>query len=277
MPPPPPRPALNLLRLHGFPIVRQLVLEEALFRASAANWFVMNDGAAAPAVVLGISGRPAELVHGAAAAAAAVPLVRRFTGGGTVVVDGDTLLTSLIVSGDAAAPHVPPHPRPVMEWAAAAFGAATRGLLADAAGAPLELTLRENDFVLGASGVGVKCGGNAQAISRGRWLHHTSFLWDYCPARMALLRAPARQPAYRAGREHGAFVARLCDAAPSRAALVAALAGAAEAAGFAVREASLGEAEAALALNKLCGTRVLDLAEYLDLAETPAPAAAAGR
>lgn len=31
------------------------------------------------------------------AAAAGLPVIKRFSGGGTVVVDGDTLLTSLIV------------------------------------------------------------------------------------------------------------------------------------------------------------------------------------
>ena len=42
-----------------------------------------------------------------------------------------------------------------------------------------------------------KFGGNAQAITKQRWLHHTSFLWDFQEARMALLQHPARVPAYR--------------------------------------------------------------------------------
>ena len=36
-----------------------------------------------------------------------------------------------------------------------------------------------------------------QAITRGRWLHHTTFLWDFDDAHMALLRHPDRAPAYR--------------------------------------------------------------------------------
>ena len=32
---------------------------------------------------------------------------------------------------------------------------------------------RENDYVLGD----VKFGGNAQAVTRGDFVHHTSFLW----------------------------------------------------------------------------------------------------
>lgn len=56
-----------------------------------------------------------------------------------------------------------------------------------------------------------KFGGNAQAITKGRWLHHTSFLWAFQPDRMALLRQPAKAPAYRAVRPHA-----LACRAPSR-------------------------------------------------------------
>lgn len=48
--------AVRLLRLRGFPILQQLQLEEALLRADAGNWFLINDGTPDPAVVLGISG-----------------------------------------------------------------------------------------------------------------------------------------------------------------------------------------------------------------------------
>jgi lipoate-protein ligase A len=43
----------------------------------------------------------------------------------------------------------------------------------------------------------LKFGGNAQAITSQRWLHHTSFLWDYNPANMQALKNPAKQPMYR--------------------------------------------------------------------------------
>ena len=42
-----------------------------------------------------------------------------------------------------------------------------------------------------------KFGGNAQSITGKRWLHHTSFLWDYRPEAMALLKHPPRSPKYR--------------------------------------------------------------------------------
>ncbi len=136
-------PLVRLLRLRGLPILQQLRLEEALLRADAGNWCILNDGSATPAVVLGISGcargpggyrtlrtllplytrvtralpcrKPGELVHEAAAAAAGVPLIKRFSGGGTVVVDADTLFATLILNASAL-PDVECYPRPIMRW-----------------------------------------------------------------------------------------------------------------------------------------------------------------
>jgi hypothetical protein len=64
---------------------------------------------------------------------------------------------------------------------------------------------------------------------------------------MALLRHPARAPAYRAGRPHAGFVTSLRAAgARDRAGLLAALPAALAAAGFEVLPTSLEEAEAVL-------------------------------
>ena len=52
---------------------------------------------------------------------------------------------------------------------------------------PPQFSLRENDYVLGAH----KIGGNAQSIVKGRWVHHTSFLWDFDPAKMRYLQVRA--------------------------------------------------------------------------------------
>jgi hypothetical protein len=70
-----------------------------------------------------------------------------------------------------------------------------------------------------------KFGGNAQAITSRRWLHHTSFLWDYQPASMELLTNPAKQPAYRQARPClGAGAGRAWEG-PREGALAAAAAG----------------------------------------------------
>ena len=65
-----------------------------------------------------------------------------------------------------------------------------------------DFALRENDYVAGQR----KFGGNAQSISGPRWVHHTSFLWDFKPQHMALLANPAKQPEYRGKREHVDFL-----------------------------------------------------------------------
>jgi len=42
-----------------------------------------------------------------------------------------------------------------------------------------------------------KFGGNAQSITKNRWIHHTSFLWDYDVKNMDYLKLPMRAPTYR--------------------------------------------------------------------------------
>ena len=76
--------------------------------------------------------------------------------------------------------------------------------------------LVENDFTV----AGRKIAGNAQTITKGRWLQHTSFLWDFKSERMALLKEPARRPEYRGEREHGSFLTPIVSLGVERAAFV---------------------------------------------------------
>eukprot|EP01023_Acetabularia_acetabulum_P003168 TRINITY_DN11343_c0_g2_i7.p2 TRINITY_DN11343_c0_g2~~TRINITY_DN11343_c0_g2_i7.p2 ORF type:complete len:136 (-),score=7.87 TRINITY_DN11343_c0_g2_i7:147-554(-) len=75
-----------------------------------------------------------------------------------------------------------------------------------------DFKLRENDYVFGE----LKFGGNAQAITGKRWLHHTSFLWDYNLNNMKLLKNPSRAPKYREGRDHEQFLCKLKDFLPNQ-------------------------------------------------------------
>ena len=57
------KPRMSFLRLQA-PIQEQLRIEEALFRAeSQRNWFIYNDKHEPATIVMGISGKPEQLLH----------------------------------------------------------------------------------------------------------------------------------------------------------------------------------------------------------------------
>ena len=91
--------------------------------------------------------------------------------------------------------------------------------------------LIENDFTV----AGRKVAGNAQCITKGRWLQHTSFLWDFSKDRMALLQEPARRPQYRGNRKHGTFLTPMISLGMERGAFVEGIQDAVEARGFDVQ------------------------------------------
>lgn len=123
------------------------------------------------------------------------------------------------------------------------------------------------DYALGER----KFGGNAQAISKDRWVHHTSFLWDYLPERMELLKHPSRAPEYRAGRAHSDFIVPLREVAGlEREGFVDGLAWCLETEGFKVVEGRLEEAEDALEKCTLIGSKELLPEDYLSLLDTDA-------
>ncbi|WZZ74309.1 hypothetical protein YC2023_085679 [Brassica napus] len=191
-------PLMNLVRLKGTPILEQLLLEERLLRASTDNWCIVNDGTNVPTIVMGMSGKPSQLLEVGPVIKDRIPVIKRFTGGGTVIVDKSTLFVSLICNKDDV-PSVQPYPRSVMAWSGSLYGEVFEGVDG--------FHLRENDYVFGDR----KFGGNAQSIIRNRWIHHTSFLWDYNVRNMAYLKLPSKVPQYRLERDHTEFVCRMKD------------------------------------------------------------------
>ncbi|PQP93122.1 hypothetical protein Pyn_31177 [Prunus yedoensis var. nudiflora] len=194
-------PLMNLIRLKGIPILQQLHLEEQLLRTSSDNWCIMNDGTKDPTIVMGISGKPAELLEIDLVLRDQIPVIRRFTGGGTVTVDHNTVFVTFICNTDAVA-GLQPYPRPIMSWSSLLYSRVFEGRG--------DFQLRENDYVFGNR----KFGGNAQSITKTRWIHHTSFLWDYEVRNMAYLRLPKRIPEYRLARDHLEFICCLKDYIP---------------------------------------------------------------
>lgn len=180
------------LKLKNISIFDQLQLEEALLRTSSENWVIVNEGSS-PAIVMGIGGKIEQLINVNHLAKKPIPLIRRFSGGGTVVVDSETIFVTLIFQNKCV--QVDPYPVPIMNW--------TEELYRPLFG-PL-FHLKENDYCYGQ----LKFGGNAQSITKGRWLHHTSLLWNFKEDLMTYLKIPKRQPSYRNQRSHKDFLTPL--------------------------------------------------------------------
>ncbi|KAF1774924.1 Biotinyl protein ligase (BPL) and lipoyl protein ligase (LPL), catalytic domain [Phytophthora cactorum] len=166
------KPLVSFLRLRA-PIQEQLKIEEALFRAdSQRNWFIYNDQHSPATIVMGISGKPEQLLHQDAVKRDGIPVLKRFSGGGTVIVDHNTVFTTFICKHQDF-PQVKPFPREIMAWSQDFFSPFFSRICHE----DLKFLLREDDYVFNDR----KFGGNAQSLSKGRWLHHTSFLWDFDP------------------------------------------------------------------------------------------------
>ncbi|KAK3262783.1 hypothetical protein CYMTET_28378 [Cymbomonas tetramitiformis] len=239
---------VKLLRVNRLPILQQLRLEEALLRADQGNWCVINDGTPDTSVVMGISGKVSSLVNAKEAKRDNIPVIKRFSGGGTVVVDQDTIFATLILNS-AAVPSVPCFPGHIMDWSETFYKHAFRETA--------EYALRENDYVLGER----KFGGNAQSITKNRWLHHTSFLWDFPEKNMAYLKHPPKAPKYRQGRAHGEFLTTLKQHLDSRENFLQGLEDCLEVSGFVPHKVELKDAQQLLSYEYLKSTKLVDLEE----------------
>jgi lipoate-protein ligase A len=191
---------IHLLDLGSTPIFEQLRIEEALLRSTDLNICVINQGSPR-AIVMGISGMPEKLIEMDLVKEAQIPVIQRFSGGGTVIVDEDTLFMTFILNKDKLP--ISPFPEPILRWSAYFYTKAWN--------IP-QFHLIENDYAIGRK----KCGGNAQYIQKERWLHHTSFLWDYKPENMTFLQLPEKRPKYRENRVHSDFLCKLKDFETSR-------------------------------------------------------------
>jgi lipoate-protein ligase A len=194
------KPAIHLLVLENVAIYEQLQIEEALLRADMRNFCIFNTGSP-PAVVLGISGKIEELVNSSTMERAPLPMIRRFSGGGTVVIDQSSCFISFIANSHDVS--VKCCPGSIHNFAIEIYQKSFPDIA---------LQLLENDYIIGEK----KYGGNAQYLCKDRWLHHTSFLWDYSDALMDYLLLPKKMPNYRNKRTHSAFLGKLCEHLPSK-------------------------------------------------------------
>ena len=192
----------KLLKLSGVPIFEQLQIEEALLRTSSDNWCILNTGSPS-AIVMGISGKPEKLLDLEKVSYEKIPVIKRFSGGGTVYIDQQTVFATLICN--SAKFNLPLQPKPILEWSEAFYAPLFKGF-----------ALRENDYVFGEK----KFGGNALYIQKERFLLHTSFF----PEKMECLLLPEKRPSYRGLRTHADFLCTLKPYYPEKEALLEAFA-----------------------------------------------------
>jgi lipoate-protein ligase A len=262
------------VRAASLSALERLLLEECLLRHSPRNWIVVGDHCAGPhqylhmptttdsasksmnttnnnkpCIIMGIGGKPRELLHVDKVRAQEMETIKRFSGGGTVVMNRDCIWTTIIGRSNTTTcngadqkqqeqqqqqqpssvplriEHVPAFPRPIMEWTAAAvFGPFFEQLNQQQHQQQQQqqskrlhdmphFQLVQHDYVFAHDddAPGRKMGGNAQAIVRQGWLHHSSFLWDYNDNDMLVLKLPHKRHEYRGDRNHAEFLLKLKD------------------------------------------------------------------
>jgi lipoate-protein ligase A len=258
------------LRGHGISAIERLLLEEFLLRHDSRSWAIVgtheplghrfltpttrtttresNSFDPSCIIVMGIGGKPEKLLNIPKVKEDGIMVIKRFSGGGTVVLDPNSIWTTWI-GRTSHFPEVDPYPRSIMDWSSStAFQSVFDKLKEESLQIPLRgpktmvveckscgaidsvgtlflgkpptttttrldipnFALRENDYVLGEK----KVGGNAQSIVKDGWLHHTSFLWDYDPDNMSYLTLPTKRPQYRGDRDHTDFLVKLKDIYP---------------------------------------------------------------
>jgi lipoate-protein ligase A len=152
----------------------------------------------AHAVVLGAAGQVEAEVDTGACARDHIPIRRRASGGGTVLLGEGCLLYSLVLSYARAEELTQ-----IGSSYQYILGRVRQALDVQVPGIALAGT---SDLALG----GRKFSGNAQQRKRCHLLHHGTLLYRFELGQVArYLKPPPRQPDYRQGRDHGAFLMNL--------------------------------------------------------------------
>lgn len=159
-------------------------------------------------VVLGRSSIAKKEVNLAACSQERVSVLRRSSGGGTIVAGPGCLMYAVVLSTESA-PHlrmVDSAHRFVLERMAEVFSGVPNLSMSREGISDLVLHSTESARATGHA----KCSGNALRCKRNHLLYHGTLLYDFQLDRIArLLGIPQRQPDYRANRGHSDFVTNL--------------------------------------------------------------------
>jgi lipoate-protein ligase A len=162
-----------------------------------------------PLVVAGRSTRVEQEIDVAECARREVPIVRRSSGGATIVAGPGCLMYAVLLSFEAR-PELRDIGRAhtfVLEKLEAAIGACGVGV--ERAGTS-DLVIADRGSMSSEANVLRKFSGNSLRVRRTHCLYHGTLLYDFDLTLIGqCLKMPPRRPEYRAGREHGEFVTNL--------------------------------------------------------------------
>lgn len=145
-------------------------------------------------VVMGLSGRTGAEVNSEECERRKIPVLRRISGGGTVVQGPGCLNYALVAPLDA---------NPVFSSVSASYEWILGRIVA-------QFPALQRSGMSDLCWEGRKVSGNAQKRSRRALLHHGTVLYDFDISLLSkLLPHPPREPAYRERRGHSEFVANL--------------------------------------------------------------------
>ena len=148
------------------------------------------------AVVLGSGGKLADDVNDDACAAHGVPILRRSSGGGTVLLGAGCLCFSVVLAFGRD---------PILEDLHGSYAYILRRVIDALPVQGVELA-GVCDLAVG----GKKFSGNAQQRKRHHLLHHGTILYDFDLSLIPrYLREPPRRPDYRGSRDHDTFIRNL--------------------------------------------------------------------
>ncbi len=148
-------------------------------------------------VVVGSGGKVTEEVNLMACDAENIPVRRRSSGGGTVVLGPGCLCYSLILSQEQ---------RPYLSGINDSYA----WILNRLADSIKDICLAQLEGSSDLESGGLKFSGNAQQRKRRFFLHHGTLLYDFPLSMISqLLPHPPREPDYRSGRSHESFLMNL--------------------------------------------------------------------
>lgn len=184
---------VNIIQLENTPIEQQLKIEHQLLQKDDRSFVLINKNPP-PAIVMGSSQKTHQVIHEEKAISKGIPIIQRYSAGGCVILDKDTLLVSFILNKSILPMQI--NPLSIMKWTEKFYQESL---------CIKSFKLTTNDYTIEDK----KVGGNAQYIKKERFVHHSAFLWDFDPNHMNLLTHPPKEPDYRKKRKHEDFLTTL--------------------------------------------------------------------